>query len=100
MKMYKHDLWMYLKEQSDLGRPVVLYGTGNGADKIINVLEGIGIAPSAVFASPGFVRNRTFRGLKVESFEDCCDRYKDSMIVLMCFGSSRPEVLSLSLIHI
>ncbi len=85
---------MYLKEQSDQGRPVVLYGTGNGADKIIDVLGNNGISPSAVFASPGFVRNRTFRGMKVESFEECCSRFKDSMIVLMCFGSSRAEVLS------
>ena len=94
MKMYKQDLWSYLKEQSGLGRPVVLYGTGNGADKIIAQLERIGVSPSAVFASPGFVRNRDFRGLKVEGFEDCLARYGDSMIVLMCFGSSRPEVLS------
>ena len=87
-------MWIYLKEQASGGRAVVLYGTGDGADKIIARLEERGIPVSGVFASPGFVRNRTFHGMQVESFEDCLARYGGDMIVLMCFGSSRPEVLA------
>jgi len=88
------DLWEYLAEER---RPVALYGTGDGADKIISVLEGYGLKDliAAVFASDGFVRDRYFRGFKVLSYEDCCKSLQDTdFIVLVCFGSSRPEVLS------
>ena len=87
------DLWNYLKNQTKAGRPVVLYGTGDGADKIMAVLEERGIPVSGIFASPGFVRDRKFHGIQVESFEDCYSRFGREMIALMCFGSSRPEVL-------
>lgn len=91
MITFDTDLWTYLKTQKS--RPIVLYGTGDGADKIIKVLDKNGLSVSGIFASPGFVRNRTFHDIQVESFEDCFERYGKDMIVLMCFGSSRPEVL-------
>ena len=87
------DLWSYLKEEK---RPLVIYGTGDGADKIIDELEkrSAGDLISGIFASPGFVREgRVFRGFKVESFEDICARLQD-FIVLVAFGSPLPEVLS------
>ena len=89
----QEELWMYLKNST---APIALYGTGDGADKIISVLETHDLAGriKAVFASDGFVRSRTFRGFKVESFDDARARLGDGMIVLVCFGSSRPEVLS------
>ena len=61
------DLWQKLKEAD---RPIVLYGTGDGADKIINVLEGKGINWDGVFASDGFVRSREFRGRPVISYKE------------------------------
>lgn len=72
--------------------PVVLYGTGNGADKILDELARRGISVAGVFASSGFVRDRSFRGYKVRSYEECRELFP-CMKVLMCFGSSRPEVL-------
>ena len=90
MITFDTDLWTYLKQQRS---PVVLYGTGNGADKIMAVLEERGIPVSGIFASPGFVRDRKFHDIQVESFEACFNRFGKDMIVLMCFGSSRPEVL-------
>ena len=89
----KTDLWEYL---SEVRRPIALYGTGDGADKIISVLERYGLHDliSAVFASDGFVRDRSFRGFKVISFDECCRILPEDFIVLVCFGSSRPEVLS------
>ena len=89
----QEDLWSYLDRSSS---PVALYGTGDGADKIIKVLEdrGLGGRVQAVFASDGFVRDRSFRGFKVESFDDVRARLGDGMTVLVCFGSSRPEVLA------
>lgn len=89
----KTDLWQYL---SEVRRPIALYGTGDGADKIISVLERYGLHDliSAVFASDGFVRDRSFHGFKVISYDECCKKLPGNFIVLVCFGSSRPEVLS------
>lgn len=83
------ELWQYLKTAD---KPIVLYGMGNGADKIINVLEQKGIPFKGVFASDGFVRNKTFHGFKISSYKDLREEFSD-MIVLLCFGSERPEVL-------
>lgn len=90
----KQDLWEYLACER---RPIALYGTGDGADKIISVLEKEGLKDliAAVFASDGFVRDRLFHGYKVISYSECCEKFGDKdFIVLVCFGSSRPEVLS------
>ena len=87
------DLWTYLKEEYGKGRPIVLYGTGDGADKILARLEEDNIEVSGVFASDGFVRDRSYRGMKVESFDALTSRLTDP-VVLVSFGSSRPEVIS------
>ncbi len=83
------ELWQYLKETD---KPIVLYGMGNGADKIINVLNENNITFSGVFASDGFVRDKFFHGHKISSFSELEQRF-EKMIVLLCFGSARPEVL-------
>lgn len=83
------ELWKYLKNAE---KPIVLYGMGNGADKIIKVLDSYGIKYSGVFASDGFVRDKEFHGFKISSYSALKDRFSD-MIVLLCFGSSRAEVI-------
>ncbi len=83
------ELWQHLKETD---KPIVLYGMGNGADKIINVLNKNGITFSGVFASDGFVRDKFFHGHKITSFSELEQRF-GKMIVLLCFGSARTEVL-------
>ena len=83
------ELWKYLQTAE---KPIVLYGMGNGADKIIDVLNIYGIKFSGVFASDGFVREKYFHSHKISSYAELKDKYKD-MIVLLCFGSSRPEVI-------
>lgn len=35
-----NDIWQYLRSAD---RPIVMYGTGNGADKIFDVLDSLGI---------------------------------------------------------
>lgn len=89
------DLWHYLKSQSDSGRPILLYGMGNGADKIIAVCDKLGIKISDCFASDGFVRGHSFHGRRVLSFSEAREAYGDGMLVLLSFASSRPEVLAL-----
>lgn len=83
------DIWERLKTES---RPIVLYGTGNGADRIINILERENIKISGIFSSAGFVRDRFFRGYKVTDYEACKKEFPD-MLVLLCFGSTREDVL-------
>lgn len=83
------DLWEYLKTAD---KPIVLYGMGNGADKIISVLESYGIKYSGVFATDGFVRDKYFHGMKLTSYGKLKEKY-GNMIVLVCFGSTRPEVI-------
>ena len=84
------DLWSYLKIASAAGRPILLYGMGNGADKILAVCERHGIP-----VSDGFVRGHAFHGRTVLSFSQACAQYGDGMIVLLAFASSRPDVLDL-----
>ncbi len=74
-------------------RPVILYGTGNGADKIIDRLAERGIAPSGIFASDGFVRDRSFRDFKVTDYKTVRERFGDDITVLLSFGTDRPEVI-------
>ena len=47
------DMWLELKK---LNKPIVVYGMGNGADKLFSRLERYGVTPSDIFASDGFVR--------------------------------------------
>ncbi len=89
------DLWRYLKIQSNSGRPILLYGMGNGADKILAVCEQRGIAIKDCFASDAFVRGHSFHGRRVLSFSEAREAYGDGMIVLLSFASSRPDVLEL-----
>ena len=83
------DIWTYLKSTD---RPIILYGTGNGADKIYAELERLGIKVRGVFASDGFVRERYYKGFKVLSLAEA-EKEFDDFIALFCFGSSRSEVL-------
>lgn len=86
------DVWERLSEIA--GRePIVIYGTGNGADKVIDALEARGIPVSGVFASDGFVRDRSFRGHKVASYADMRERY-GNFTALLAFGTSRPDVMA------
>lgn len=81
--------WDFLKETK---LPIVLYGTGNGADKVLDRLRKNGIAVSGVTASDGFVRNRFFRGFKVKPVSDFENEYED-FVVIIGFGTHLPEVI-------
>ncbi len=83
-------LWERLRNDP---RPIILYGTGNGADKIIDQLARIGRTPDGVFASSGFVRSRTFRGMPVEPYEDILARFGEDIVILISFGSTLPDVI-------
>ena len=77
---------------SESEKPIVLYGTGNGADMVLDEFEKLGIEISFVAASDGFVRKRTFRNFEVRSISEILKEYPDSLIVLG-FATSIPEVM-------
>ena len=83
------DIWNYLKETK---KPIVLYGMGNGADKIISVCEKYGIKVSGVFSSDGFVREKLFHGMPVTNYSTAKSKFGD-MTVRLCFGTQLPDVI-------
>ena len=82
------NLWNHLKTTE---LPIVMYGMGNGADKIIDVLNALGIEVADFFASDGFVRGHSFHGKRVLSFSEVKEKY-ERFIILLAFGSSLPDV--------
>ncbi|MBR4072335.1 MAG: FkbM family methyltransferase [Clostridia bacterium] len=84
------DLWIKLKNTN---KPILLYGIGNGADKIYNELRLNGINISGVFATAGFVREKVIYGFNLTDY-DTVKKQIPEMIVLVCFGSNRSEVFS------
>lgn len=85
------DLWTYLQSSK---KNIVIYGMGNGADKIIDVCSSYGIEISDFFASEGFVRGQIFHGKRVMSFSEIKEKYGlGNFIVLVAFASSLPDVM-------
>ena len=85
------DLWEYLKHTK---KHIVMYGMGNGADKILAVADAKGIVIEDFFASDGFVRGHSFHGKRVLSYSEAKEKYgADHMIVLLSFASSLPDVM-------
>lgn len=77
-------------------RPILLYGMGNGADKILLEMEKRGIPAAGVFASDGFARGNLFHGMPVVPYARIKEQYKKGeCVILLAFGSARPEVLTL-----
>ena len=87
----KTDMWLELKK---LNKPIVVYGMGNGADKLFLRLEKYGITPADIFASDGFVRGHSFRGMRVKSFSEIKAEYSD-FAILLSFASNRCEVIEM-----
>ena len=87
----KADMWDALALEK---RPIVVYGMGNGADKLIARFEKYGIKISDFFASDGFVRGHLFHGMRVKSFSEIKETYPDFVIVLS-FASNRAEVIDM-----
>ena len=87
----KEDIWEKLKKEK---RPIVVYGMGNGADKLIKRLDGYGVKISDFFASDGFVRGHTFHGMRVKSFSEIRESY-DDFVILLSFASNREEVIEM-----
>ena len=85
----EQNIWDNLK-QSD--KPIVLYGMGLGAEKIMAELEQRGMKAHDIFASDEFVRGHSFKGYKVLKYSEVCKKYDDFNVVL-CFASHIDSVI-------
>lgn len=83
------DLWTYLKNAT---KPIVLYGTGNGADKTLRRLGKDGVKVSGVFSSFGFKKGKIYGGFPVSDYDTLKEKLGD-MIILVCFGSHLESVM-------
>lgn len=83
------DLWSKLKNST---KPILLYGIGDGADKVISACNNKGIKISGVFASDGFSKNKCFHNFNVTDFKTAKQNF-GNFISLMSFASSRSEVI-------
>lgn len=81
-------VWEYLKNTR---LPVVLYGTGDGADKILAVMEATAIPLAGIFVSDDFYRGQSFHHIPVSTLGRLEETYADFVIVV-AFGSHLPEI--------
>lgn len=85
------ELWEQLAQES---RPIVLYGMGDGADKILTVCHQKGISIAGVFASDDFVRGQSFHQWKVGHLSDMEKELGEELVILLAFGTAHPAVLA------
>lgn len=85
----RQSVWERLKT---CGKPIVLYGMGDGADKVLAAFERYGIRADGVMASDDFVRGQRFHGFQVKRCADFEREYGDFVIAL-CFASQLSDVI-------
>ncbi len=82
-------MWQRLKNAT---KPIILYGMGDGAQKILNILEKNDIKVSGIMASDEFVRGHSFAGFEVQKLSDIEAKF-GNVIILVCFGTALAEVM-------
>lgn len=75
----KENVWDKLKSET---RPIMMYGMGDGALKIMKVFERYGIKIAEFFASDEFVRGHSFMGYKVKKLSEIEEQYDDFVCVM------------------
>ncbi len=79
-------LWEYLQT---VKKPVVLYGMGDGCEKIVRTCKRFGITVAGIFASDGYVRGQSFLGYPVLRYTEAKERFGE-MVVLLAFAVFEP----------
>ncbi len=88
-KLTAQSVWEVLQKTTE---PIIMYGTGNGADKVLDIFQILNIKIAGVTASNDFVRERNFRGFTVKTLSYFEEKY-DSFTVIITFGTSIPHVM-------
>ncbi len=83
------DIWTYLRNTK---KPILIYGMGDGCDKIISVCHEKRIPISGIFASDEYVRDKTVHGFKIISLSRAKEKFP-GMIVLLAFGVFRDDLM-------
>jgi len=83
-------IWDKIKNSQ---KPIFLYGMGDGAEKIMHILDNLHIRVCGIFASDDFVRGQIFSGHTVQKYSDIIKNHRD-IIVLLAFGTNRPDIIS------
>ncbi len=86
MLRFPESSWDKIKKSS---KPVLIYGMGNGADKVIDELHRLEIPILGVTASDAFVRGQQFRGFTVKKLSE----FEGDFIIAVAFASCIPEVM-------
>lgn len=73
-------------------KPIVLYGMGLGAEKMLRIMKTYQIAVSDIFASDEFVRGQSFCGWQVKKLAEVQERYGD-FIIVVAFAFWQEELL-------
>ena len=82
-------LWDHLAETS---KPIIIYGMGDGAQKILDVCSLKSVKISGFMASDDFVRGHSFAGFEVKKLSDIERQFGDC-IILVAFGTHIDEVI-------
>lgn len=93
IRFYSDFAQILLEHLQTSHKKIILYGMGDGAEKIMSLLETVGLHPAAFMASDDFVRGQTFRGFTVKTLAQIETEFGE-IIILICFGTARPDVLS------
>ena len=85
-------LWNELQTAS---RPILIYGMGNGAEKVLELCQKYGIRPAGLFASDSHARTGVFQGFPVMARSEALQKYPNALILLAFgtggdHGASRP----------
>lgn len=84
-------VWQALAQEK---RPIVLYGMGDGAEKILREFAKHHITAAAIFASDEFVRGHSFAGFRVQRLSEIIEQYGEDIVIVIAFASQRAEVLA------
>lgn len=91
MRLFKdlNDVWYNIKS---VNKPILIYGMGDGANKILKIMKEKNIEIQGIFASDEFVRGQLFSGYKVIKYSEAVDQFGDFAIIL-AFGVFTDELL-------
>lgn len=83
-------LWEYLQT---VKKPVVIYGMGDGCEKIVRVCERYRIPVAGIFASDEYVRGHSFLGHRVLRYTEAKEQF-GPMVVLLAFAAFEPGLVA------
>lgn len=82
-------VWQFLASSE---KPIIIYGMGNGADKVLAMFEKYGIKCSGVMASDDFVRGQHYREFTVQKLSYFEEKYGE-IIIAIAFGTQIEQVM-------